>query len=151
MSFFSELQRRNVVRVGVAYTVVAWVVAQVAEFAFESFGAPDWAIRSLVVLLLIGLVPVLIFAWVYEMTPEGLRREKDVDRSTSITPQTGRRIDRVIIATLTVAVASAGKKTSKSRKLASRAVDSQQRLVMTPVMPSCPTARHRRTVSRSVL
>jgi TolB-like protein len=105
MSFFSELQRRNVVRVGFAYTVIAWVVAQVAEFAFESFGAPDWAIKSLVVLLLIGLVPVVIFAWVYEMTPEGLKKEKDVDRSASITPQTGRRVDRVIIATLAIAVA----------------------------------------------
>ena len=104
MSFFSELQRRNVVRVGVAYTVIAWVVAQVAEFAFESFGAPDWAIKSLVVLLLIGLVPVLIFAWVYEMTPEGLKREKDVDRSASITPQTGRRVDRVIIGGLVIAL-----------------------------------------------
>ena len=105
MSFFTELQRRNVVRVGVAYTVVSWVVAQVAEFAFESFGAPEWAIKSLVVLLLIGLVPVLVFAWIYEMTPEGLKKEKDVDRTTSITPQTGRRIDRVIIGTLAVAVA----------------------------------------------
>ena len=105
MSFFSELQRRNVVRVGIAYTVIAWVIAQVAEFAFESFGAPDWTIKSVVVLLLIGLPVVLIFAWVYEMTPEGLKKEKDVDRSTSITTQTGRRVDRVIIGALVIAVA----------------------------------------------
>jgi TolB-like protein len=104
MSFFSELQRRNVVRVGIAYTVIAWVIAQVAEFAFESFGAPDWTIKSIIVLLLIGLPVVLIFAWVYEMTPEGLKKEKDVDRSTSITPQTGRRVDRVIIGALVVAL-----------------------------------------------
>jgi TolB-like protein len=104
MSFFTELQRRNVVRVGIAYTVIAWVVAQVAEFAFESFGAPGWAIKSLVVLLLIGLVPVLVFAWVYEMTPEGLKKEKDIDRTTSITPQTGRRVDRVIILGLVIAL-----------------------------------------------
>ena len=89
---------------GIAYTVVAWVVAQVAEFAFESFGAPDWTIKSVVVLLLMGLPVVLIFSWVYEMTPEGLKREKDVVREESITPQTGRRIDRVIIATLVVAL-----------------------------------------------
>jgi len=104
MSFFTELQRRNVVRVGVAYIVIAWVVAQVAEFAFESFGAPGWAIKSLVALLLIGLVPVAVFAWVYEMTPEGLKKEKDVDRTTSITPQTGRRVDRVIIGALVIAL-----------------------------------------------
>ncbi len=104
MSFFAELQRRNVVRVGIAYTVIAWVIAQVAEFAFESFGAPDWTIKSIVVLLLIGLPLALVFAWVYEMTPEGLKKERDVDRSQSITPQTGRRIDRVIIGTLVVAL-----------------------------------------------
>ena len=104
MSFYSELQRRNVVRVGIAYSVIAWVVAQVAEFAFDSFGAPDWAIKSLVVLLLLGLPVVLIFAWVYEMTPEGLKKEKDVDRSESITPQTGRRVDRVIIGALALAL-----------------------------------------------
>ncbi len=91
-------------RVGIAYTVVAWVVAQVAEFAFESFGAPDWTIKSLIVLLLLGLPLALIFAWVYEMTPDGLKKEKDVDRSQSITPQTGRRVDRVIIGALIVAL-----------------------------------------------
>ncbi len=104
MSFFSELQRRNVVRVGIAYSVIAWVIAQVAEFAFENFGAPDWVIKSVIVLMLLGLPVVLIFAWVYEMTPEGLKKEKDVDRSASITPQTGRRVDRVIIAALVVAL-----------------------------------------------
>jgi TolB-like protein len=105
MSFFSELQRRNVVRVGIAYVVIGWVVAQVAEFAFESFAAPEWVIKVVIVMLLLGLPFVLAFAWIYEMTPEGLKREKDVDRSTSITPQTGRRIDRVIIGTLVIALA----------------------------------------------
>jgi adenylate cyclase len=104
MSFFTELQRRNVVRVGVAYTLIAWVIAQVAEFAFENFGAPDWVIKVVVVLMLLGLPLVLVFAWIYEMTPEGLRKEKDVDRTSSITPQTGRRIDRVIIVVLVLAL-----------------------------------------------
>ena len=90
---------------GLAYTVIAWVVAQVTELAFDSFGAPDWTIKSVIVLLLLGLPVALIFAWVYEMTPEGLKKEKDVDRSESITPQTGRRIDRVIIAMLVIALA----------------------------------------------
>jgi uncharacterized BrkB/YihY/UPF0761 family membrane protein len=67
--------------VGLAYTVIAWVVAQVTELAFDSFGAPDWTIKSVIVLLLLGLPVALIFAWVYEMTPEGLKKEKDVDRS----------------------------------------------------------------------
>ena len=104
MSLYSELSRRNVFRVGVAYSVIAWVVAQVAEFAFESFGAPDWAIKSVAVLLLLGLPVVVVIAWAYEMTPDGLKREKDVVRDASITPRTGRRIDRVIIGTLVVAL-----------------------------------------------
>jgi hypothetical protein len=70
------------------------VIAQIAEFAFENFGAPDWVLKSVVVILLLGLPLALFFAWAFEMTPEGLKREKDVDRSESITPQTGRRHKR---------------------------------------------------------
>jgi len=104
VSFFAELKRRNVIRVGIAYAVVAWVLAQIAEFAFENFGAPDWVLKSVVVVLLLGFPLVLIFAWAYEMTPEGIKREKEVDRSQSITPQTGRKLDRMIIAVLLVAL-----------------------------------------------
>ncbi|MEJ2128751.1 MAG: hypothetical protein P8X81_07875 [Woeseiaceae bacterium] len=105
MSFLAELKRRNVIRVGVAYAVVAWVIAQIAEFAFENFGAPDWVLKSVVVILILCLPIVLIFAWAYEMTPEGIKREKEVDRSQSITAQTGRKLDRTIIAVLAVALA----------------------------------------------
>jgi adenylate cyclase len=105
MTFFAELKRRNVVRVGAAYVVLAWVIAQVAEFAFENFGAPDWALKTMVVGLLLGLPLVLFFAWAFELTPEGVKREKDVDRTQSITAQTGRKLDRTIIAVLLVAVA----------------------------------------------
>ena len=105
MSFFAELQRRNVIRVAIAYAVVAWVLAQIAEFAFENFGAPDWVLKSVVVVLLLGFPLVLIFAWAFELTPEGIKREKEVDRSASITPQTGHKLDRMIIVVLLVAVA----------------------------------------------
>ena len=105
MSFFAELKRRNVIRVGFAYVVVAWVVAQVAEFAFENFGAPDWVLKSVVVMLILGLPIVLIFAWAFELTPEGIKLEKQVDRDESITAQTGRKLDRTIIVVLLVAVA----------------------------------------------
>jgi adenylate cyclase len=104
VSLFTELQRRNVIRVGAAYAVVSWVLAQVAEFAFENFGAPDWVLKSVVVVLLLGLPIVLIFAWAFELTPEGIKREKEVDRSESITPQTGRKLDRTIIVVLLIAV-----------------------------------------------
>ncbi len=105
MSLFAELKRRNVVRVGIAYSVIAWVVAQIAEFAFENFGAPEWVLKTVVVLLLLGLPVILVFAWAFELTPEGLKREKDVDRSQSITSQTGSKLDRTIIAVLVVALA----------------------------------------------
>jgi TolB-like protein len=108
MSFVGELKRRNVVRVGLAYAVIGWVLAQIAEFAFENFGAPDWVLKSFVVVLLLGLPIVLIFAWAYEVTPEGIKREKDIDRSESITPRTGRKIDHLIIGVLIVAVTILG-------------------------------------------
>jgi len=104
MSLFAELKRRNVVRVGAAYVLIGWVIAQIAEFAFENFGAPDWVLKSVVVILLLGLPLALFFAWAFEMTPEGIKREKDVDRSRSITSQTGRKLDRTIIGILVIAL-----------------------------------------------
>ena len=104
MSFFAELRRRNVFRVGIAYVVIGWILAQVAEFAFENFGAPEWVLKTFVVVLLLGLPLALFFAWAFEITPEGVKREKDVDRSKSITHATGRKLDFVIIAALVVAL-----------------------------------------------
>jgi adenylate cyclase len=104
MSLFAELSRRNVIRVGIAYAIVGWVLAQIAEFAFENFGAPDWVLKSIVVVLLLGLPLALFFAWAFEMTPEGIKREVEVDRSQSITSQTGHKLDRMIIAVLLVAL-----------------------------------------------
>mgnify|MGYP001822867940 CR=1 FL=1 len=104
MSFFAELNRRNVVRVGIAYVVIGWVLAQVAEFALENFGAPDWALKSFVTLLLLGLPLALFLAWAYELTPSGIKREQEVDRSQSITRVTGGKLDRFIIVVLVIAV-----------------------------------------------
>ncbi len=104
MSFTAELKRRNVIRVGIAYIIVGWVLAQIAEFAFENFGAPAWVLKSVVVVLLLGLPLALIFAWAFEMTPEGLKREADVDRSRSVTSQTGRKLNFLIIGILVLAL-----------------------------------------------
>lgn len=104
MSLFAELKRRNVVRVGLAYVVIGWFLAQVAEFAFENFGAPVWVLKTFVVVLLLGLPLALFFAWAFEITPEGVKREKDVDRSKSVTHSTGRKLDFVIIGTLVLAL-----------------------------------------------
>jgi len=101
---FNELKRRNVVRVGVAYILVAWLLAQVAELALDSFDAPGWVIKSVLLLLALGLPVALFFAWAFELTPEGLKKEKDVDRSQSITPQTGHKLNALIIGVLIIAV-----------------------------------------------
>ena len=100
-----ELRRRNVLRVALAYGAAAWLIAQLVETVLPVFGVSDTTIRVIFVLLGIGFIPALVFSWVYEITPEGLRREKDIDRSVSITARTGKALDRIIILTLGVAVA----------------------------------------------
>jgi TolB-like protein len=104
MTFFAELKRRNVFRIGVAYVLFAWVLLQGADFGLDLVGAPNWIIQTLSIVVAAGLPVALVIAWAFELTPEGLKREKDVDRSQSITGQTGRKLDRVIIGVLTVAV-----------------------------------------------
>ena len=102
--FLEELKRRNVVRVGLAYLVVAWLVLQMGEVIFELLEVPAWAGKLLIAFLLLGLPIALFFAWAFELTPEGIKLEKDVDRSESITRTTGRKLDYMIIAVLVVAV-----------------------------------------------
>jgi len=104
MSFIDELKRRNVIKVALAYIIVAWLIAQVTELAFDSFGTPDWAIKSVLFLLVIGFPLALLFAWAFELTPDGLKREKDVNPSESIAPQTGKKLDYSIIAVLVLAL-----------------------------------------------
>ena len=104
MSFIAELKRRNVFRVAVAYVLIAWVLLQAADFALDLIDAPNWVIQALFMLAALGLPVALIFSWVYEMTPEGLKLEKDVVRDDSITPHTGRKLDRIIIASLALII-----------------------------------------------
>ena len=104
MTLYEELKRRNVVRVGIAYVVIGWFLAQVAEFAFENFGAPDWVLKSVVVVLLLGLPLALFFAWVYEITPEGVKKESEIDRSTSVAGEKGQMLNVVIAMSLVLAV-----------------------------------------------
>lgn len=105
MSFFEELKRRNVIRVAIAYGVAAWFLLQLADLVLENIAAPDWVMQTLMLVMVIGFPLAIIFAWAFERTPEGIKREKDVDRSQSITRQTGRKLDRAIIGILTILVA----------------------------------------------
>lgn len=88
MSFFDELKRRNVFRIVIAYVLMGWALLQAADFAFDLIGAPNWVIQSISVVVVIGLPIALFFAWAFEMTPEGIKREAEVDRSQSIAPRT---------------------------------------------------------------
>src|SRR5882762_8488869 len=103
-NFFSELKRRNVIRFAGLYLVGAWLLTQIASTVLPMFGAPDWLPRSIVILLIIGFVPALIFSWIFELTPQGLKRDEEVSPEQSIAPQTARRMNRIIIAVLVLAL-----------------------------------------------
>jgi len=104
MSLYAELKRRNVFRVAVAYLAGAWLLTEVAGTLFPAFGVPDWGIRFVVIILALGFLPALIFSWVYELTPDGLKREKDVIRDASITHMTAKRLDGITIGIIAVAL-----------------------------------------------
>ena len=104
MSIYNELKRRNVIKVAIAYAVIAWVLMQVAATTFPALKLPDWTVTLVAVLLLIGFPLALIFAWAFELTPEGIKLEKDVVRTESIAHITGRKLDFIIIGVLAVAL-----------------------------------------------
>src|SRR5258708_17402451 len=103
--FVSELRRRNVYKVAVAYAVVAWLVIQVATQVFPFFEIPNWAVRLVVLLVILGFPVALILSWAFEITPEGIKREKDVTPNESITHHTGRKLVGI---TAVLAVVAAG-------------------------------------------
>ena len=104
MTFLAELKRRNVIRMAGLYLVGAWLVIQVAQTLLPIFGTPGWVAKALVVLLAIGFVPALVFAWVFEITPDGLKRDGEVPAEASIAPQTAQRMNRLIVLGLVLAV-----------------------------------------------
>jgi TolB-like protein len=108
MSFFEELKRRNVVRVAIAYVVAAWLLLQLTEVLTGLLEVQSDIGKIVVILLVVGFIPVVIFAWAFELTPEGVKREKDIDRGQSITPQTGKKLDRIIIAGLVLVIVAMG-------------------------------------------
>ena len=105
MSLFDELKRRNVFRVGIAYLIGSWLVIQVADIVLENIGAPPWVMKAILLIAVLGFLIALFFSWAFEATPEGLKRESEVDRSQSITRVTGGKLDRSIIVMLVIALA----------------------------------------------
>lgn len=100
MRLFSELRRRNVIRVAVTYLVAAWVLVQIMELATDTFAAPDWVLKIFIVLLAVGFLPAVIFSWVYEFTPDGLKRESEVAPEESVTAHTAKRLNIAVIVLL---------------------------------------------------
>src|SRR5438477_11126484 len=103
MNFFAELKRRNVYKAAVAYAVVSWLLIQAASILFPTFEAPPWAMKLLVIVLVLSFPAVLIFSWAFEVTPEGIVRESEVKSSNSITRRAGRKIVAITIALAVIA------------------------------------------------
>jgi TolB-like protein/Tfp pilus assembly protein PilF len=99
-NFFGELKRRHVYKVAVAYAVVAWLLIQVATQVFPFFEIPNWGIRLVILLLVLGFPVALMLAWAFDLTPEGIKRTEDVDLSKPVAGKTGRKLDFLIIAAL---------------------------------------------------
>jgi len=104
LSFLNELKRRNVFRVAAAYIVVAWLIIQVAETLFPLFGYDETPARIVVIVLAIGFIPALVLSWAFELTAEGLKRTHEADLAQSITPATGKKLDRIIVVVLALAL-----------------------------------------------
>ena len=104
MGLVSELRRRNVFRVAIAYVLIAWIILEAGDVLAPALHLPEWVVSALVFFLVLGFPLALTFAWAFELTSEGIKLEKHVDRSKSITHITGRKLDYVIIAVLAVGV-----------------------------------------------
>ncbi len=104
MNFIAELKRRNVIRMAGLYLVGAWLLTQVAATLLPVFEAPGWVMKTIVGILAMGFIPAMIFAWVFELTPDGLKRDDEVSPEQSIAPQTARRMERLIIAMFALAL-----------------------------------------------
>jgi TolB-like protein len=100
LSLFNELKRRNVFKVAIAYAVSTWILLQLTDVLTQILGLPEWAPKLILLMLIVGFVPALIIAWAFELTPEGIKLESEVQRSESIAPKTGRKLDYVIIVSL---------------------------------------------------
>ena len=103
-SFFGELRRRNVYKVAVAYAIVAWLLVEIASLVFDAFNFPEWTVQFFITLIALGFPVALIFAWAFELTPDGIKRTHDVPVEQSVTYSTGRKLDFVIIGLLSAAV-----------------------------------------------
>ena len=108
MSLVAELRRRNVFRVAAAYLVVGWLLTEVLTTILPTLGAPEWASRAIILIFAFGFVPAVVFSWFYELTPDGIKREEDVDREDSGMRRTARKLDYVTVVAVVVLIVFVG-------------------------------------------
>ena len=102
--YIDELKRRNVVKEGIAYLIVAWVIVQVAEIVLPTFNVPAYVMKTLLIILAIGFPICLVLAWIFELTPEGIKKSADVENEKSKAPKTKSKLNKVIIGSLSILV-----------------------------------------------
>jgi TolB-like protein/tetratricopeptide (TPR) repeat protein len=147
MSLLAELRRRNVFRVGIFYAVAGWILLQVGDLLFGALGVPPWGLRLLLGLLVLGFPLALVFAWAYELTPEGLKREHEVDRNASITARTGTKLNVLIAVLLVIAIGLM----LADRFLAHGPVTAESNAPSVATMPTATTTTTTSLVSIAVL
>ncbi|MBL0164122.1 MAG: tetratricopeptide repeat protein [Xanthomonadales bacterium] len=136
MKLLAELKRRNVIRMGGLYLVGAWLILQVAETLLPIFHTPDWVLQALVVLLALGFLPAVVFSWLFELTPEGIKRDAEVTPDQSNASKTGRRMDRLIFAGVIalIVVVAADRYWPRAAR-----VEAESASIAAAVPPSTPT------------
>jgi len=107
-SLFKELKRRNVFNVAVAYVISSWLLAQVADLLLEHYGAPVWTMKALLVALGAGFPVALLVSWIFEVTSKGVIAEREIDRTVSISDQSGERLNRIIVVILAIIIVFMG-------------------------------------------
>ena len=104
MSLYTELKRRNVFKVGIVYFAVAWLLLQVSDTLGPALHLPDWFVSAVALLLILGFPVALIFAWAFDLTPDGLRRESEADPAAPPAGNTGKSLNLMVIAALVIAL-----------------------------------------------
>ena len=140
-NLFTELKRRNVFRVAAAYAAIGWLLAEIGGLLFATFEAPGWVMKVYTTLIILGFPLALFLAWAFELTPEGIKREHEVDRSESVTQRTGQKLNTIMFAAIAIAIAFlffdrfGGQQPEQPEKSESPVAETQDQTVSIAVLP----------------
>jgi TolB-like protein len=144
MSLFGELQRRNVIKVSIAYVIVSWLLIQIADVILPTFGAPPWVMQVFVFFLALGLPVAILLAWAFEMTPDGIKATSSVEEAQSTTPITGQRLNYVVISLLALGVVfmAVDNYLLESSPISAKDVDYRRAIAVIPFINSSEAAEN---------